>query len=86
MPLLLLLLLPPPPPPLLLLMALLLACGQRGVPTAVDLDRGGKPADVVVRALAVGHDERRLRQVVLGGNLDQGLVRQPPGGRCTALT
>ena len=61
--LLLLLLLPPPPPPpprLLLLIALVRACGERGVPTAVDLDRGGEPADVVVRALAVGHDERRL--------------------------
>ena len=83
--LLLLLLLPPPPPPPLLI-ALVRACGERGVPTAVDLDRGGEPADVVVRALAVGHDECRLRQVVLGGYLDEGLVGQPPDGRCAALT
>ena len=52
--LMVLLLLPPPPPPprLPLLIALVRACGQRGVPAAVDLDRGGEPADVVVRALA----------------------------------
>ena len=40
--------------------------GQGRVPAQVDLDGGREPAQAVMRALA--HEERRLGDVVLGGD------------------